>query len=110
METPAAAPAADAAPARDPIASDLRSLVSDAQRLLQDVSRYDDAQIARLKLRLRDEIDRFGRQFTDIEAAAEARLKQAAQSTDEMVRDHPYTAISIAAAVGLFIGVLLARR
>lgn len=40
----------------------------------------------------------------------EAKAKAGIQSADHSVREHPYQAIGVAAAVGLIVGVLLAKR
>lgn len=108
--TASAETSAAAAAARESLSQDLHALVGDAQRLLDDASRYDDAQVTRLKERLRDELDRLRRQYGSAEAAAEARLRDAAQRADEAVHGHPYAAIGIAAAAGLLVGALIARR
>jgi ElaB/YqjD/DUF883 family membrane-anchored ribosome-binding protein len=38
------------------------------------------------------------------------RTAAAARATDETIRDHPYETIGIAFALGLLVGVLVARR
>jgi ElaB/YqjD/DUF883 family membrane-anchored ribosome-binding protein len=40
----------------------------------------------------------------------EAKAKAGIESADHSVRKHPYEAIGVAAAVGLIVGVLLARK
>ena len=47
--------------------------------------------------------------FSDIQRAVSERTKQAATATDELVRDNPWAAIGIAAAVGCIVGFLLSR-
>ena len=41
---------------------------------------------------------------------AEVELRLAAKKADATVREHPYAAVGIGAAVGLIIGALLLRR
>ena len=36
--------------------------------------------------------------------------KEAAQTTDEFVHEHPWKAVGIAAGVGLIVGLLIGRR
>jgi ElaB/YqjD/DUF883 family membrane-anchored ribosome-binding protein len=38
------------------------------------------------------------------------RMKDAARTTDEYVHEHPWGAVGVAAAAGLLLGVLIARR
>ena len=40
----------------------------------------------------------------------EAKAKAGLDSADESVREHPYQAIGIAAALGLIVGVLIAKK
>ena len=104
-------PAGDtAAVARERVSADLRLLIDDAQRLLADASRYDDAQLAKVKQRLRDEVERIGAQLTDAQSAARDKVRQVAHDTDETVRGNPYAAMGVAAVAGLLVGALLARR
>ena len=51
----------------------------------------------------RDELDH-------IEHVARLKAKQAARATDAYVHDNPWQAIGVGAALGLAIGVLIARR
>jgi ElaB/YqjD/DUF883 family membrane-anchored ribosome-binding protein len=37
-------------------------------------------------------------------------MKDAARTTDEYVHEHPWGAVGVAAAAGLLLGVLIARR
>jgi ElaB/YqjD/DUF883 family membrane-anchored ribosome-binding protein len=38
------------------------------------------------------------------------RTREAARATDEFVHDRPWTAVGVAAGVGLIIGLLIGRR
>jgi ElaB/YqjD/DUF883 family membrane-anchored ribosome-binding protein len=110
METSTKSPADAAGAARERVSNDLRLLIDDAQRLLSDAARYDDAQLTRLKQRLRDEVERVRGQFGEVQASAEAKLRQTAREADEAVHGHPYAAMGVAAVAGLLIGALLSRR
>lgn len=46
----------------------------------------------------------------DLQGNALHKARDAARSTDQVVHHHPYSAIGIAAAVGLVIGFLATRR
>ena len=43
-------------------------------------------------------------------AAATWPLKAAAQATDDYVHAHPWKAVGLAAAIGVIVGMLIARR
>ena len=49
-------------------------------------------------------------QLADEERALATCSKRAAQVTDEYLHNHPWTAVSIAAAFGLVVGFLLGQR
>ena len=48
--------------------------------------------------------------LAEAQAAVVAKTKEAALATDEYVRANPWESVGVAAAVGLVIGMLIARR
>ena len=46
----------------------------------------------------------------DAEEALSARTREAAHAADEYVHESPWTAIGVAAGVGVLVGLLLGRR
>jgi ElaB/YqjD/DUF883 family membrane-anchored ribosome-binding protein len=46
----------------------------------------------------------------DLQDAAVQKGRKIAHDTDEYVHEHPWRAIGIAGAVGLLVGMLIARR
>lgn len=92
------------------LGTDLRHLASDTERLLKAAANGGDEQIAALRARLESQLRHLRRQVGDIEDAAIRQARHAARATDETVRAHPYGALGIAAAAGLLIGFLAARR
>ena len=83
--------------ASDKLMRELRDVVAAAEELLAA-----GADSERLKeIRDRAEVALKG---------ARERLEGAGEELEERVRQHPYAALGIAAAVGLVIGLLLARK
>lgn len=83
----------------DKLMQDLRAVVSDAESLLKATAGQSGEQIEKAR------------------AHAEASLRAARETLqglggqlDEQVRENPWAAVGIAAAVGLLLGVLLARK
>lgn len=72
----------------DKLMQELKAVVSDAEELLK-------ASRARAEESVR---------------TARARMKDAGVQVDEQVRENPWTAIGIAAGVGLVLGILLGRK
>lgn len=90
--------------------ADLRNLASDTEQVIKAAAHSSDEHVAALRTRLEGQLQRLRMQAGEIEAGALRQAREAARVTDETVRAHPYGAIGIAAAAGLLIGFLAARR
>jgi ElaB/YqjD/DUF883 family membrane-anchored ribosome-binding protein len=92
------------------LVSDIKSVISDAEEMLSATADQAGEKIAhlraRIQTRLRDAKVRLG----EAEAVLVAKTKAAAQATDDYVHESPWTAIGIAAGVGLLVGLVVARR
>lgn len=94
----------------DRVADHLRRLTDEAEALLKATARAGDEKFDATRERLRDEVHHLRVRLGEMEAAAEARVRDAARQTDAAVHAHPYSAMGIAAATGLLLGFLIARR
>ena len=99
-----------AATARDRLASELRSLVSDAEEMLKAASRGGNEQLQHVRERLERGVSTARDELNAFQEAAFERARQTAADTDAYVHEHPWNAVGIAAAVGVLLGVLLSRR
>ncbi len=91
----------------DAFLSDLRALVTEAEKLLDDSEGGDTNGKG---LALRERFEAAQERFTDLYAGAKKRAIAGGKQTDRAIRDNPYQAMAIAAGVGLLIGALLGRR
>ncbi len=95
---------------RDKLASDLRIVIADAEELL----RLTAGQMGEKAVVARERIQESLRVAKDKLARAEEvvidKTKAAARATDDYVHDHPWSAVGIAGAIGLVIGMLISRR
>jgi uncharacterized protein (TIGR03382 family) len=98
------------APGRDRIAESLRHMVDEADQLLKSASSAGDQKFDEARSRIEHQLHDLRLQLQDLEATALARARQAARSADQAVHNHPYGAMGVAAAVGLLVGLLVARR
>lgn len=96
--------------AKNKLTHDFQAVIDGAEELLSVTASNTEAGYAAAKKKLehslkvaRDEIDH-------IEHAARLKAKQAVRATDAYVHDNPWQAIGVGAALGLAIGVLIARR
>ena len=95
---------------RDKLLDDLKTVVTDAEQWLRQSSHLTGEEL----LAAKDKFERTLRIAKDdlikIEETVVARTKEAAKATDEYVHENPWKAVGIGAAVGLVVGMLIARR
>ena len=96
--------------ARDRLASELRTLVGDAEEMLKAASRQGNEQLSAVRERLERSVATARGQLDDLEEAVVERARATARETNEYVHEHPWNAIGVAAGVGVLLGLLLARR
>lgn len=92
------------------LAQDLRQVVADADRLLETAAESGNDKLDELRERLVAHVADLRDELAELEGNALARARAAARATDAAVHTHPYGAMGLAAAVGLLVGLLLARR
>jgi ElaB/YqjD/DUF883 family membrane-anchored ribosome-binding protein len=85
--------------AGDKLMSELRAVVAAAEELLAAAGNESAERLNELRGRVEEAL-----------RGARARLEGAGEEIEDQVRRHPFAALGIAAAVGLVIGVLLARK
>jgi ElaB/YqjD/DUF883 family membrane-anchored ribosome-binding protein len=110
MTTSTTTAPASAPPTDDRLTHHLRTLADEAEALLKATARAGDEKVDATRERLRGEVTQLRARLSELESAAGAHLKEAAHRSDQAVHAHPYVAIGLAAAVGLLLGTLLARR
>ena len=94
----------------DKLMEDLRLVVTDAEELLRATAGQAGEKVAAARARAEESIDAAKTRIAQAGYAAAAQTREAAKATDTYVHDNPWTAIGVAAAVGIVIGVLLARK
>ncbi len=92
------------------LAANLRHLVDEADHFLQSATEGGDEKIDAMRLKLAQQVREMRAQLDDMEETAVHKARHAARAADLAVHDHPYGAMGIAAAVGLLVGFLAARR
>jgi ElaB/YqjD/DUF883 family membrane-anchored ribosome-binding protein len=94
----------------DQLVSDLKSVVNDAEALLNATSTQTGEKLQAVRARAEESLRQAKARLTEVEQEAIRRAKEIADATDEYVRDNPWQSVGIAAGVGLLLGVLLGRR
>lgn len=88
----------------------LRHMVDEIDTFLRSAADTGDQKFDAARERLSLQVRQMRQQLDELNEAATARVKRAAQQADQTVHAHPYTAMGMAAAVGLLVGYLSARR
>ena len=103
-------PETTAEAAREQLVADMNSVIADAEALLQATAGEAGERIEAVRARARDSIKAAKQKVSEMEHSIVDQAKEATKAADDYVREHPWTAVGIAAAVGVVVGVLLSRR
>ena len=95
---------------REKLVSDIMLVIGDAEELLSATAGQAGEKITAARARIQANLKVAKQRLADVGGAAADRAKIAAKVTDEFVRDHPWQAVGIAAAVGVILGMLISRR
>ena len=89
---------------------DLRAVVADAEELLKATASQTGERIAAARAKAEESLKAVKARLAEERATVMARTKAAAKAADDHVRGNPWTAVGIAVAFGLVLGILAARR
>jgi ElaB/YqjD/DUF883 family membrane-anchored ribosome-binding protein len=92
------------------LVSDIKSVISDAEDVLLATADQAGEKVATLRARVQARLRDAKVRLVEAEAVLLAKTKAAAQATDAYVHESPWTAVGIAAGVGLLIGLVIGRR
>ena len=92
------------------VSHNLRHMVDEIDTFLKSAADTGDQRFNAVRDRLSMQVREMRDQLDELNQATIARVKRAAQQADQTVHAHPYGAMGLAAAAGLLIGFLAARR
>jgi ElaB/YqjD/DUF883 family membrane-anchored ribosome-binding protein len=95
---------------KEKLATDLKTVIADAEELLSLTSSQTGDKVAELRLRMGDNLRAARHKLEDAEAAIRDKAREAARATDDYVHENPWRSIGVAAGAGLVIGLLIGRR
>lgn len=95
---------------RDKLMDDLRSVISDAESWLKSGSLLTGEDLAAAKEKFEATIRNAKEDLVRFEETVVTKTKEAAKATDEYVHENPWKAVGLGAAVGVVIGMLIARK
>jgi ElaB/YqjD/DUF883 family membrane-anchored ribosome-binding protein len=92
------------------VKSELQNLMADVEELVKRVANVSDAEIARVRERVERTLASVKASAAEGASAARAYAQNASAATDDYVHERPWTAVGLAAAVGVLIGFFASRR
>lgn len=95
---------------REKLADDLKTVIADAEELLQLTASQTGEKVGELRTRLAENLRAARYKLEDAEAAVREKSRQAARATDEYVHENPWRSMGVAAGAGLLVGLLIGRR
>ena len=92
------------------LVSDMKSAIADAEDMLHATADQAGEKVASMRARIQERLKGARARLADAEAALVTKTRAAARATDAYVHESPWTAVGIAAGVGLLVGLILGRR
>jgi len=95
---------------KEKLMADLRTVVVDAEELLKATASQTGERIVAARARASESLAAAKARLAEAQATVVEKVKVAAKTTDNYVHEKPWQSVGIAAAVGVIIGALIARR
>jgi len=94
---------------REKIASDFKALIGDIEELLKATASQAGGSVAELRRRVEKRLEETKKAISEQEKAFVEKAKEAKTAAEAYTRENPWTALGIAAGIGLVLGLLLRR-
>jgi ElaB/YqjD/DUF883 family membrane-anchored ribosome-binding protein len=95
---------------KDQLMTDFKTVLADAEALLKATVNHGGEELAGVRSKAEESITAIKAKLADEQAAVVALSKDAAKAADVYVHMYPWTAIGVAAGVGLVVGLLSNRH
>jgi ElaB/YqjD/DUF883 family membrane-anchored ribosome-binding protein len=95
---------------RDALVKDFTDVLSEAETLLKQAAQESGDRATDLRSQVEGKLRSAKMRLQDLQDDALDSAKAAARVTDDYVRDNPWQAIGVAAAIGFLVGLVLSRR
>ena len=93
----------------DKLVSDLKALIGDAEALLKATANQAGEQVASVRRRIEESLKEGKETLADAEDVLIEKTRDAAEAACEYVQKNPWSAVGIAAGIGLVLGLLIRR-
>jgi ElaB/YqjD/DUF883 family membrane-anchored ribosome-binding protein len=95
---------------RDALVKDFGEVLSEAESMLKQAAKESGEKASDLRSQVESKLRSAKLKLQDMQDDAVDRAKAAARVTDDYVRENPWQAIGVAAAIGFLVGLLMNRR
>jgi ElaB/YqjD/DUF883 family membrane-anchored ribosome-binding protein len=95
---------------KERLVADLKTLINDAEELLRATASQAGDKISLARQKIEQSLVEGKKSLADAEKVLVERSKEAVDIADDYVRENPWSAIGIAAGLGLLLGLLLRGR
>lgn len=95
---------------KEQLIADFKTVVADAEALLKATANEGGEELAAVRAKAEESIMAVKAKMAEEQAALLVKTKEAAMATDVYVHDHPWTAVGVAAGVGMVVGLLGSRH
>jgi ElaB/YqjD/DUF883 family membrane-anchored ribosome-binding protein len=96
--------------ARDQLLSDLKTVIHDAESWLRHSGQMTGEEFKAAKAKFERTLVQAKEDIIRLEEAVVEKTKVAAKATDDYVKENPWKAVGLGTAVGVVIGMLIARK
>jgi ElaB/YqjD/DUF883 family membrane-anchored ribosome-binding protein len=98
------------ASSKERLVGDLKNLVADAEELLKATASQAGDKISVARQKIEQSLIEGKKALADAEKSLVAKSKEAAEIADDYVRENPWSAVGIAAGIGLVLGLLIRAK
>ena len=95
---------------RDSLMSSLKSVIQDAEKMLDNTAQQTGEGFKTAKAKLESTLQDAKWELGRLEDAVINKAKDTMVCTDRYVKDNPWQAVGIGAAVGVLLGMLISRK
>ena len=92
------------------IAADFRAMIADSEDLLKAAATVSGDGLAAARVKFQEKVSRAKTALADASQPVLDKSRESAAAVDGYVHDNPWSAVGIAAAAGLLVGFLAAKR
>lgn len=95
---------------REQLMSDLKTVIQDAEAWLRNGGQLTGDELKAAKAKFEQTLSTAKESLGEYQHTVVEKTKEAARVTDEYVHENPWKSVGLGAAVGVVIGMLIARR